>query len=135
MDAEVNVLEQQKKALSKGGQQAKEVVRQLASWQAGMPQAEQALVHRPKGVMSFPVMKARAASTVNGFDRGSAKKKVKDDGLQAELQRTQMKNPIQVCIKGSNLVQYRKGSNLFSNLHLAVDQYVHESCGSQFTCV
>lgn len=102
MDVEVNALEQQKKALGKGGRQAQEVVRQLASWQAGMPQAEQAVAHLPKGVMSFPVMKTRAASAVNGFvDRGSARKKVKEDGLQAVLQRTQAKNPIQVPTKST----------------------------------
>lgn len=100
MDVEANFLEQQKKALGKGGRQAEEVVRQLASSQAGMPQAEQALAHLPKGVMSFPIMKTRAASAVNGFvDRGSAKKKVKEDGLQADIQRTQAKNPIQVSNK------------------------------------
>lgn len=104
MDVEMNVLEQQKKALGKGGRQAEEVVRQLASWQAGMPQAEQALAHLPKGVMSFPVMKTRAASAVNGFaDRGSAKKKVKEDGLQADLQRTQAKNPIQVSTRSPKM--------------------------------
>ena len=106
MDGEVNALEQQKKALGKGGRQAEEVVRQVASWQAGMPQAEQALAHLPKGVMSFPVMKARAASAVNGFaDRGSAKKKVKEDSFQAELQRTQAKNPIQVPTKSLNCIK------------------------------
>lgn len=100
MDVEVNVLEQQKKALGKGGRQAEEVARQLASWQAGMPQAAQPQVQLPKGVMSFPVTKTRAASAVNGsVDRGSAKKKAKEDGLQADLQKGQTKNPIQVCVK------------------------------------
>lgn len=100
MDVEVSVLEQQKKALGKGGRQAEEVVRQLASWQAGMPQAAQPQVQLPKGVMSFPVTKTRAASAVNGSaDKGSAKKKIKEDGLEADLQKTQIKNPIQVCAK------------------------------------
>lgn len=103
MDAEVNILEQQKKALGKGGRPAEEIVRQLASWQAGVPQAEQAQAHLPKGVMSFPIMKTRAASTANGFaDRGGSKKKVKEDGTQADLQRMQAKNPIQVSTQSLN---------------------------------
>ena len=65
-----------------------------------MPQAAQPQVQLPKGVLSFPVTKTRAANAVNGSaDRGSAKKKIKEDGLEADLQKTQMKNPIQVCIE------------------------------------
>lgn len=95
-DTEVNVLEQQRKALSKGGPQADDVVKQIACWQADMPQTEQAAVQLPKGVMSFPMLKTRAASKANGFaDRGSAKKKAQEDRPQAELQKAQAKNPIQ----------------------------------------
>ena len=97
LDTEVNVLEQQRKALSKGGPQADDVVKQIACWQADMPQTEQAAVQLPKGVMSFPILRTRAASKANGFaDRGSAKKKALDDRPQAELQKGQAKNPIQV---------------------------------------
>lgn len=96
-DSEVSTVEQQKKALTKGGSQASAVVRQIASWQASLPQAEQAAVQLPKYVISFPVLKTRGASAMNGFaDKGTAKKKVKEDVLQADLQRTQAKNPVQV---------------------------------------
>lgn len=99
LDTEVHVLEQQKKALSKGGSQADDVVKQVASWQADIPQSEQTAVQLPKGVMSFPVLRTRAASKANGFaDRGTAKKKAQEDRSQAELQKAQNKNPIQVSI-------------------------------------
>lgn len=105
-DSEVNVLEQQRKALSKGGPQADDVVKQIACWQADMPPTEQAAVQLPKGVMSFPVLRTRAASKANGFaDRGSAKKKAQEDRPQAELQKAQAKNPIQVSSKFICLVQ------------------------------
>lgn len=118
MDVEVNVLEQQKKALGKGGRQAEEVVRQLASWQASMPQAAQPQAQMPKGVMTFPVTKTRPASAVNGSaDRGSAKKKIKEDGLEADLQKPQIRSPIQVCIKtlpGLHVVAATVSGNVFA---------------------
>ena len=96
-ESEVSTVEQQKKAITKGGSQASAVVRQIASWQASLPQAEQAAVPLPKYVISFPVVKTRGASAMNGFaDKGNVKKKVKEDALQADLQRTQAKNPVQV---------------------------------------
>ena len=98
-DKESTALQQQKAALAKGGSQADAVVKQVASWQASLPQTEQSLVQTPKHVMSFPVMKTRPASAAHGVvDRGSNKKKMKDDAPQAELQRNQAKNPVQVQI-------------------------------------
>ena len=95
-DSEVSILEHQRKALTKGGSQAGSVVKQVATWQASMPQAEQVSAQLPKGVMSFPVLKTRAASAMHSSaEKGSAKKKVKEGG--ADLQRTQAKNPVQVC--------------------------------------
>ena len=96
-DKESSTLQQQKAAIAKGGSQADAVVKQVASWQASLPQTEQSLVQTPKHVMSFPVMKTRPASAAHGTaDRGSNKKKLKDDAPQAELQRNQAKNPVQV---------------------------------------
>ena len=97
-DKESSILEQQQAALAKGGAQADAVVKQIAAWQASLPQAEQSLVQAPKGMLSFPVTKTRGASAMNGAaDRGSNKKKAKEDAPQAELQRTQIKNPVQVA--------------------------------------
>lgn len=97
-DRESSALQQQKAALTKGGSQADAVVKQIATWQASLPQAEQPLTQSPKGMLNFPVMKTRGANAMNGYaDRGSNKKKLKEDAPQAELQRTQIKNPVQVC--------------------------------------
>ncbi len=56
------------------------------------------MAQSPKGMLSFPVMKTRGARAMNGFaDRGSHKKP-KEDVPQAELQRIQAKNPVQVSL-------------------------------------
>ena len=96
-DKESSTLQQQKAALAKGGSQAAAVVKQIATWQASLPQSEQSLAQTPKGMLNFPVMKTRAAHAMNGIaDKGSNKKRLKEDGPQADLQRTQIKNPVQV---------------------------------------
>ena len=96
-DKESSTLQQQKEALVKGGSQAATVVKQIATWQASLPQAEQSLVQAPRGMLNFPVMKTRGPHAMNGIvDKGSNKKRLKEDGPQADLQRTQIKNPVQV---------------------------------------
>ncbi|KAL0018187.1 hypothetical protein WJX77_009722 [Trebouxia sp. C0004] len=95
-DKESSTLQQQKAALAKGGSQAAAVVKQIATWQASLPQAEQSSVQAPRGVLNFPVMKTRGVHAINGIvDKGSNKKRQKEDGPQADLQRTQIKNPVQ----------------------------------------
>ena len=81
--------------IAAGGKHADEVMKKLATWQASLPQAEQALVRAPRAIMNFPALKGRPHSAMNGVSEKSAKKKAKE-APRAELQRTQMKNPVQV---------------------------------------
>lgn len=117
-DKESSTLQQQKAALAKGGSQAAAVVKQIATWQASLPQAEQSLVQAPKGMLTFPVMKTRGAHAMNGIaDKGSNKKKLKEDGPQADLQRTQIKNPVQVSCGDAVTTELCDIYNAFAHYH------------------
>ena len=104
-----------------GGKHAEEVLKKLATMQASLPQAEQALVQAPRAIMNFPALKGRPHSALNGSSEKSAKKKAKE-APRAELQRTQMKNPIQVG--------YRNTAVEFAALalHPQLLQYVVNTC-------
>lgn len=89
-------MKRQTAGIAAGGKHAAEVLKKLATWQAKLPQAEQALVQAPRGVMNFPALKGRPHSAMNGVSEKASNKKAKEAPPQADLQRTQMKNPIQV---------------------------------------
>ena len=90
-------MKRQAAGIAAGGKYAAEVLRKLATWQASLPQAEQGLVQAQRGVMNFPAFKGRPHSAVNGVSEKANKKKAKE-APQAELQRTQAKNPVQVSM-------------------------------------
>lgn len=117
-DKESSTLQQQKAALARGGSQAAAVVKQIATWQASLPQAEQSLVQAPKGMLNFPVMKTRGAHAMNGIvDRGANKKRLKEDGPQADLQRTQIKNPVQVSCGDAISAEFHDIHKIFAHYH------------------
>ena len=118
-DKESSTLQQQKAALAKGGSQAAAVVKQIATWQASLPQAEQSLVQAPKGMLNFPVVKTRGAHAMNGIaDKGLNKKKLKEDGPQADLQRTQIKNPVQVSCGDAVTTELCDICNAYAHYHI-----------------